>query len=427
MTSPKDGCSPSGQCGCCTVMLDGKAQVALPDPAGQGRRPQAVTTLEGLDAAERQRYAQAFAACGGLQCGFCIPGHRHAGQGAGGQEGRGLDPRGHGPPPRRPSVPLYRVRQDPRRHRDGGLRRRTSPSARPGGIGQPGDQVRGGGTGPGRQGLRGRPAGAGHAPRRPPARRPRPGRCRPHRHRRGPGRARRGGGLHGRRRPGRPAGRDHPQGLAGAHPRRRAHLLSSATCWPSWSPRPARPPEQAAELVDVDVRAAAAADRPDGGHGIDRGRRVGHRRATCSRAPPTPAATWTQPWPPAPTWCTRSSRPSGSSTPSSSPSRRLAVPRPDGGLHVYSGGQGVWDDRDQIAAVLGVPTGRRSASNWSPTAGPSAARRTWRTRPRRPWRPGSCGRPVKCTLSREESFLVHPKRHPMRLEYWAGCDARRAG
>ena len=28
VTSPKDGCSPSGQCGCCTVLLDGKAVVA---------------------------------------------------------------------------------------------------------------------------------------------------------------------------------------------------------------------------------------------------------------------------------------------------------------------------------------------------------------------------------------------------------------
>ena len=25
VTSPKDGCSPSGQCGCCTILLDGKA------------------------------------------------------------------------------------------------------------------------------------------------------------------------------------------------------------------------------------------------------------------------------------------------------------------------------------------------------------------------------------------------------------------
>src|SRR5204863_994019 len=32
-------------------------------------------------------------------------------------------------------------------------------------------------------------------------------------------------------------------------------------------------------------------------------------------------------------------------------------------------------------------------------------------------------RPVKCTLSREESLLIHPKRHPIRMEYSAGCDA----
>ena len=32
------------------------------------------------------------------------------------------------------------------------------------------------------------------------------------------------------------------------------------------------------------------------------------------------------------------------------------------------------------------------------------------------------GRPVKCTLSREESLLMHPKRHPIRMAYRAGCD-----
>ena len=32
-------------------------------------------------------------------------------------------------------------------------------------------------------------------------------------------------------------------------------------------------------------------------------------------------------------------------------------------------------------------------------------------------------RPVKCTLSREESLRMHAKRHPIRMEYWAGCDA----
>src|SRR4029077_7770336 len=31
--------------------------------------------------------------------------------------------------------------------------------------------------------------------------------------------------------------------------------------------------------------------------------------------------------------------------------------------------------------------------------------------------------PVKCALSREESLLIHAKRHPITMEYWAGCDA----
>ena len=57
-----------------------------------------------------------------------------------------------------------------------------------------------------------------------------------------------------------------------------------------------------------------------------------------------------------------------------------------------------------------------SPSSWSRTAARSAARRTWRTR-RRPRSPrSSSARPVKCTLSREESLLIHPKRHPIRID-----------
>ncbi|NIR39457.1 MAG: molybdopterin-dependent oxidoreductase, partial [Actinobacteria bacterium] len=33
------------------------------------------------------------------------------------------------------------------------------------------------------------------------------------------------------------------------------------------------------------------------------------------------------------------------------------------------------------------------------------------------------GRPVKCTLTREQSLLMHAKRHPIRVEATAGCDA----
>ena len=73
VTSPKDGCAPSGQCGCCTILLDGKAVVACQVPLTRAEG-KAVTTLEGVSEEERQRFATAFAERGALQCGFCIPG-----------------------------------------------------------------------------------------------------------------------------------------------------------------------------------------------------------------------------------------------------------------------------------------------------------------------------------------------------------------
>ncbi|HEY2428073.1 MAG TPA: 2Fe-2S iron-sulfur cluster-binding protein [Acidimicrobiales bacterium] len=73
VTSPKDGCAPSGQCGCCTVLLDGKPVVACQVSLARADGKE-VTTLEGLDAAERERFATEFATRGALQCGFCIPG-----------------------------------------------------------------------------------------------------------------------------------------------------------------------------------------------------------------------------------------------------------------------------------------------------------------------------------------------------------------
>jgi xanthine dehydrogenase small subunit len=73
LRSPKDGCSPQGQCGCCTVLVDGQPRVACVTPARRvGGRT--ITTVDGLDAAERDRWAAAFCATGASQCGFCTPG-----------------------------------------------------------------------------------------------------------------------------------------------------------------------------------------------------------------------------------------------------------------------------------------------------------------------------------------------------------------
>ena len=71
--SPKDGCAPSGQCGCCTVLIDGKARVACQTDMAKAEGA-AVTTLEGVDPSELETMAAHFAAHGALQCGFCTPG-----------------------------------------------------------------------------------------------------------------------------------------------------------------------------------------------------------------------------------------------------------------------------------------------------------------------------------------------------------------
>ena len=71
--SVKDGCAPQGQCGCCTVLVDGKPRVACVTPLRrvQGR---SIETLEGLEPEVRDRWADAFFATGASQCGFCSPG-----------------------------------------------------------------------------------------------------------------------------------------------------------------------------------------------------------------------------------------------------------------------------------------------------------------------------------------------------------------
>ena len=71
MRSPKDGCSPQGQCGCCTVWIDGAPRVACVTTVSRVRG-RAVTTLEGLPTADQ--WADAFTATGASQCGFCTPG-----------------------------------------------------------------------------------------------------------------------------------------------------------------------------------------------------------------------------------------------------------------------------------------------------------------------------------------------------------------
>ncbi|MDQ7066135.1 MAG: selenium-dependent xanthine dehydrogenase [candidate division KSB1 bacterium] len=71
--SPKDGCSPQAACGACTVELNGRAVLSCVIPMEKVADGE-VITLEGIGEEKRRVFAHAFVAKGGVQCGFCIPG-----------------------------------------------------------------------------------------------------------------------------------------------------------------------------------------------------------------------------------------------------------------------------------------------------------------------------------------------------------------
>ena len=72
LTSVKDGCS-EGACGTCTIIIDGKATRSC-IPMVSKMADKEIITVEGLTEREKEVYSYAFAKAGAVQCGFCIPG-----------------------------------------------------------------------------------------------------------------------------------------------------------------------------------------------------------------------------------------------------------------------------------------------------------------------------------------------------------------
>lgn len=72
ITSVKDGCS-EGACGACTVLVDGKPTRACIFSIEKlnGKK---ITTVEGLSDFEKEVFSYSFGIVGAVQCGFCIPG-----------------------------------------------------------------------------------------------------------------------------------------------------------------------------------------------------------------------------------------------------------------------------------------------------------------------------------------------------------------
>jgi xanthine dehydrogenase molybdenum-binding subunit len=105
------------------------------------------------------------------------------------------------------------------------------------------------------------------------------------------------------------------------------------------------------------------------------------------------------------------------------PESALAVPEPDGRLHLYSQGQGIFDDRRQVAQVLGEPEDRVFVE-LVPNGGAFGGKEDMSIQAQTALLARLTGRPVRITLSREESIRMHPKRHPITMSYTVGCDAK---
>ena len=421
VTSPKDGCSPSGQCGCCTVLVDGKAVVScnLPLDKIAGKD---VVTLEGIDADERRRFAEAFAACGGLQCGFCIPGIVVRAKAQIDKKGADLDRASMAP------------------HLGAHLCRCTGYVKILDAI----DAVAKGKTFQPSLGATVGASGAKYEAEELAL------------------------GDRGYVDDMRMPGMLHAALHLTAHARAEVTSIGTSAAaaadgvvavftaadipgelrvgiihkdWPIMIPVGGRT-SYAGDVLAIVVaetrqQARAAAELVE----------VGYQPLT----PVTDALAAIAPGAELAVWETdgnvlsRSAYARGDVDDALAasahtvhevfqtqriehaflePESSLAVPSgvgDDRRLHVYSGGQGVWDDRDDICRVLDLPTDRVTVELVS-NGGAFGGKEDMANQAHAALAAWLLDRPVKCTLSREESFRIHPKRHPIRLEYWAGCD-----
>ena len=422
VTSAKDGCSPSGQCGCCTVLVDGKAVVSCTQPIDKVAG-KSVTTLEGIDQNERERFANAFSACGGLQCGFCIPGIVMRAKSQIDKKGDSLDRAAMAP------------------HLGAHLCRCT-------GYVKVLDAIEAVAKGKSFEPALGRAVGDSGAKYEA---------------------AELALGDRGYVDDIRVPGMLHAALRFTDHARADVVAIDTAAAaaadgvmavftgadipgelrvgiiykdWPVMIPVGGRT-SYAGDVLAVVVaetrqQARAAAERVDVTYDV--------------LQPVTDPLTAIEPGAPLAVWGTNDNVLSRSAYARGDvdaglaasahvvhevfetqriehaflePESTLAVPSDSGDdrtMLVYSGGQGVWDDRDDICRVLDVATDRVVVELVS-NGGAFGGKEDMSNQAHASLAAWLLDRPVKCTLSREESFRMHAKRHPVRLEYWAGCDS----
>ncbi len=418
ITSTKDGCAPSGQCGCCTVLVDGRAMVSCVTSLEKVRGKE-VTTLEGFDPTERDRLARAFASKGALQCGFCTPGILVRAKALIDQKGSELDRRTI---KGRLGAHLCRCTGHTKIIEAIELLASGDPIPSPdlpGGIGKSGAKYEGEELALGDRDYIDDLVVPGmlHASLRLTDH----ARAEVHRINTAPAEAI----------PGVVAvftGEDVPGAL-------RVGLIHKD--WPVFIPEGGRTSytgDVLAIVVAEDLRTARrAADAIEVSYDV-----LPPITDPVAALDTDDTATWGQ----EDNLLSRSAYTRGDAEAALAdsdhtihevfqtqrvehaflePESTLAVPSEAGTLHVYSGGQGIWDDRDQIATVLDVEPSRITVQLVS-NGGAFGGKEDMSNQAQTALAAWLLKRPVRCTLTREQSFHLHPKRHPIRIEVWAGCD-----
>jgi len=104
------------------------------------------------------------------------------------------------------------------------------------------------------------------------------------------------------------------------------------------------------------------------------------------------------------------------------PESALAVPdlEEKDGLRVYTGGQSIYDEYREIGMLLGDKVKLRIISAY--VGGGFGGKEDMSVQHHAALLAYLSKKPVKVTLTREESLIVHPKRHPMTMELTSGCD-----
>ncbi|ARC84181.1 [2Fe-2S] binding domain protein [Clostridium argentinense CDC 2741] len=99
-----------------------------------------------------------------------------------------------------------------------------------------------------------------------------------------------------------------------------------------------------------------------------------------------------------------------------------AIGMPDGdGVIIYTGSQGIYDEQREISELLGLPSEKvRAVSKY--VGGGFGGKEDMSVQHHAALLAWHMKKPVKVTLSRKESIMIHPKRHAMEMTITTACD-----